>query len=324
MASITPERVWHVDQEQARQMEALSVRLAQQFTSPSDPGLLQELPVLAAELPTEVRRFVRRFDFDDAAGYCVVRGHRIDQARIGATPAHWRDTAESRAAFPEEILALLYAALVGEPFGFSIEQDGRVVHDLLPVREFEHEQRGIGSKELLTLHTEGAFHPLRADYLLLFCLRNPGQVATMVSEPDFADLEPSAIDILFEPHFPIHTPPQFTDGVLERGTELIPILFGHRDDPYLRIDPYVMDLPEVDDARAAFEAIAISLEKSVENVVLEPGDILVINNHRMVHGRRGFTASYDGGDRWLKRVNITRDIQKSRDRRDGATTRVID
>lgn len=197
------------------------------------------------------------------------------------------------------------------------------MHDLVPVKEHEHEQMGIGSRELLTLHTEAAFHPLRADYLVLACLRNPDGVATMVSEPCLEDLTPSVIETLFERSFPIHTPPPFINGDLRRGTEIISILFGDRNDPYVRIDPYVMDMPEDKDARIAFEAISTSLEKRIENVVLEPGDLLVINNHRMVHGRRGFNASYNGADRWLKRVNITRDIAKSRDRRDSATARVV-
>jgi alpha-ketoglutarate-dependent taurine dioxygenase len=57
--------------------------------------------------------------------------------------------------------------------------------------------------------------------------------------------------------------------------------------------------------------------------VLEPGDFVFIDNYRAVHGRKPFKARYDGNDRWLKRINITRDLRKSRDARLSSTERLI-
>jgi len=42
-----------------------------------------------------------------------------------------------------------------------------------------------------------------------------------------------------------------------------------------------------------------------------------------VHGRKPFTARFDGTDRWLKRVCITRDLRKSRDARAHSTSFTI-
>jgi hypothetical protein len=42
-----------------------------------------------------------------------------------------------------------------------------------------------------------------------------------------------------------------------------------------------------------------------------------------VHGRRAFKARYDGSDRWFKRMNITRDLRKSRADRIEAVSRII-
>jgi alpha-ketoglutarate-dependent taurine dioxygenase len=47
-------------------------------------------------------------------------------------------------------------------------------------------------------------------------------------------------------------------------------------------------------------------------VALAPGDILILDNYRGVHGRRPFEAKYDGRDRWLKRVSVTRDLRRQR------------
>ncbi|HYG65572.1 MAG TPA: arginine beta-hydroxylase, Fe(II)/alpha-ketoglutarate-dependent, partial [Thermoanaerobaculia bacterium] len=61
----------------------------------------------------------------------------------------------------------------------------------------------------------------------------------------------------------------------------------------------------------------------LKDVVLEPGEICFIDNFKAVHGRRAFRARYDGEDRWLKRVNIVRDLRKSRAVRPSAASRTI-
>lgn len=43
-------------------------------------------------------------------------------------------------------------------------------------------------------------------------------------------------------------------------------------------------------------------------VRLEPGDLLVVDNRRAIHGRSAFPARYDGFDRWLQRMYVARDL----------------
>jgi L-asparagine oxygenase len=57
--------------------------------------------------------------------------------------------------------------------------------------------------------------------------------------------------------------------------------------------------------------------------VLEPGDVLVIDNQRCVHGRRPFRARLDGSDRWLRKATVTRDLRKSAGRRESPGSRVL-
>ena len=39
--------------------------------------------------------------------------------------------------------------------------------------------------------------------------------------------------------------------------------------------------------------------------------MIIINNHRLAHGRKPFKAEYNGKDRWLERVLILEDIRKT-------------
>jgi alpha-ketoglutarate-dependent taurine dioxygenase len=56
---------------------------------------------------------------------------------------------------------------------------------------------------------------------------------------------------------------------------------------------------------------------------LLPGECLFIDNYRAVHGRSSFKARFDRTDRWLKRINIARDLRKSRGVRKAPASRVI-
>ena len=47
---------------------------------------------------------------------------------------------------------------------------------------------------------------------------------------------------------------------------------------------------------------------------LSPGEILVVDNDLVVHGRVPFQARYDGTDRWLKRASVRVPARRTRPR----------
>jgi L-asparagine oxygenase len=59
------------------------------------------------------------------------------------------------------------------------------------------------------------------------------------------------------------------------------------------------------------------IEEIATSVVLEPGDLLVIDNNIAVHGRSPFTARFDGHDRWLQRSFVVTDLAPSAGQRVG-------
>src|SRR6202008_469207 len=106
--------------------------------------------------------------------------------------------------------------------------------------------------------------------------------------------------------------------------EKVSVLFGSPDAPYLRIDPYFTDrLDDDPEAQQALNALNEHTVASLVDLVLQPGDFCFIDNFKAVHGRRPFKARYDGNDRWVKRVSMTRDLRKSRQSRANCTARVI-
>jgi len=179
------------------------------------------------------------------------------------------------------------------------------------------------------------------------CLRNPDNVPTTFSCVDNTRVPEKHAKVLFESRFYIQ--PDESHSETNRGTqhsvaladdlldssyaklakmvtapEALPVLFGARDLPYVRIDPYFMTTNNGDrEAEEALEVLVQQIEENIVEEVLQPGSFLFIDNYRAVHGRKPFTARYDGKDRWLKRINITRDLRRSRAQRTYISSRII-
>jgi enduracididine beta-hydroxylase len=333
--------------DEVRDVQALMETVTRTYASAEDETFLNQAFVHAAELPRRVRAFLNDFkQLEPPGGICLISGHPIDEARIGCTPRHWDERKEPSPTVEEEMLLVLYGSLMGEPVAWTTQQNGHLVHNVLPIRENATSQLGSNSEAALWWHNEDAFHSLRGDYLLLKCLRNPDDVVTTVACIDDIQVSPERTRVLFEPRFTFrpdesHRPASKTpngsvrtgDGVeaayremqqrVEHG-EKHPVLFGDPARPYLRIDPYFMEQDAEDaEAREAFEWLTEQIEARLIDVVLKPGDVLVVDNYRSVHGRKPFKARYDGTDRWLKRINVTRDLRRSRASRLSTTSRAI-
>jgi len=329
------------------EIKGLLKSLGSQYTSAEEMEFLKLSCVYAHDLPVRLRRFLNDFRLGETEqGVCVVGGYHVDDAKIGLTPSHWNSQAERSRVVEEEMLLVLLGSLLGDVFGWATQQDGRIIHDVMPIQGNEKKQLGSNSDELLCWHTEDAFHPYRGDYLAMLCLRNPERVPTTIGCIDQLDLKELEMQILFEPRFKIRPDESHQtynryrdpDAMNEEGDlgaafnrieqmgdepENLPVLFGSPDSPYVRLDPFFMNMVDDPEAEQALEQIVRSIDKVMHDLVLLPGDCVLIDNFRTVHGRKPFKAQYNGQDRWLKRINIARDLRKSRAARPSSMHRLI-
>jgi enduracididine beta-hydroxylase len=326
-------------------IRAITDDLAQRYATVEDDEFQQESRVYAEELPRRVRREFNQFRTSDSDGLLLLSGLPVDDVKIGATPAHWQNKQVPSPTLEQDFAFYLIACLLGDPIGWATQQSGDIMHDVLPIKGHEHEQLGSSSDELLTWHTEDAFHPQRADYLSLMCLRNPDKVETTFADIGEVSLDADTRAILSEERFSImpddsHQEEGTTstaDGQIARlqqrshqqikrwreAPDPVAVLFGDPDSPYLRVDPYYMADLHGEEEQRALDTLSAAIDSAMSGVALQPGDICFIDNFHVVHGRKPFRARFDGTDRWLRRLNIVRDLRKSRGLRAGAKSRVI-
>lgn len=299
---------------------------------------LHEAAVLAHQLPTRVLERLDAFRLERLSGVLCISGYEVDQDRLGPTPEHWRARPERSPAHREELMLVMLGSLIGHAFAWSTQQDGRLIHDVIPIKGHEHEQLGSSSEALLTWHTEDAYHPLRGDYLSFACLRNPYAAATTVGYADDLDLPDGAREILVQERFGIRPDDShlaknnsapgmeaFGDiDELQRNPERVAVLFGDPEQPYVRADPYFMMVDDGDqEAQWALDALVKAMDNALFDLTLTAGDFCMLDNFRVVHGRKPFTPRHDGTDRWLKRINLTIDLRKSRAARPDRAVRAI-
>jgi Fe(II)/alpha-ketoglutarate-dependent arginine beta-hydroxylase len=326
---------------------SLVEQLVAAFPGGGETEYLRAATLQSHHLPERLLEFLLGIRSREDAAAFVVSGFVVDDSAIGPTPAGWGRQPSPDSTRAETTWLALCGSVLGDLFGWVTQQDGAIVHDIAPVRGYEHSQISSSSSETLWWHTEDAFHPLRCDYLGLMCLRNHEQVATTFASVNGMDLAPEIRRVLFERRFIIRPDDSHLAGEHDRSLpagkegelmlaarkridrmnknpQLVALLCGDFDAPYLSVDPFYMDVAADDaQARRAYEALCGALDGKLKEITLAPGEILFIDNYRGVHGRRPFPARYDGADRWLKRVNIARDLRKSRAYRMTAESRVI-
>lgn len=341
---------YELSQKEVSAVKAQTAEISRRFESVEDEEFLEQALTRAQELPDGLREFLNKFRLTENSAACVISGYPVDDTMIGPTPSHWVERPVAR-TLQADIFFLLCASLLGDPVAWSTQQDGRIMHDVLPIKGHEFEQLGTGSRELLTWHTEEAFHPLRADYIGLLCLRNPDGIETTYATIDDLlrghGLSDEILSMLREPifairpdrsHLPVNAGSAPLTGkraeltqkcyewimAIDQDPEKVPILYGAEEAPYIRLDPYFMD-KTASDARAAraLEEICRLIDMNLKNHSLAPGEVLFLDNYRAVHGRKAFRARFDGTDRWLKRLSVTRDLRKSRARRVNAASRIM-
>ena len=266
-------------------------------------------------LPAVVHDALVEFaDASTPAGALLVRG--LPVGRLPPTPA--TPTARSGKDLTSEFWLLTVARRLGQPVGYLPEHGGHLVQNIVPTRGGAEAQVSTSSRTTLLFHTETAFHPHRPRYLLLLALRgDPSAGTTLASIHDLLPLlDEATVETLRQPRFRVAVDASFRGG---RASGLGPpraVIEGTLEEPTLVYDADLM--VGVDHrAEAALGAVGDAVQRAHQTVVLEAGDLLVVDNNRAVHGRTRFTPRFDGHDRWLQRTFVVADLAPSAGEREG-------
>jgi L-asparagine oxygenase len=289
--------------------------------SPSEDAeqFCRQARAAAAALPERLARVLDRFEeVGSANGILVLRGLTVGE--LPATPPNNTHHLGERTLVAREQAVVNHR--LGEMIAYEAEGHGRLFQDMVPNAASARSQTSLGSGVELEFHTEQAFSPMKPDYVSLACLRGDPQARTYVLSAR------RLISLLGQAERERLREPLWTTGVDEsfraHGGSFVagdvrgpmPILEGALDDPLIVLDQDLMrgTSPEAQDL---LNEVIRLYPAHRDTHVLEPGDILLLDNLRAVHGRSPFAARFDGRDRWIARTFVVRDLLRSADARQG-------
>jgi Fe(II)/alpha-ketoglutarate-dependent arginine beta-hydroxylase len=323
----------YVDSADAAAVRSLAAQIAKDIPVVTREDQLRRIALMCHQLPLSLREALVNFRLADPAGPkggFVISGLSVDDVELGATPTHSADIPRGPEISRADALILLLASLLGDPFSLAGVHEGRLINDIFPMKGDEDTQLASSSLGGLEWHNEDAYSDIRADWLLLICLRNPApSVATTFGRLHdvYDDLAGDVREALFTRQFSMLPDSSHTADTGETEPRPISVLDGTPSAPIVRIDPAFMSRDLSSSASAALDAAIAGFERNLQDVVLLPGEILVIDNYRAVHGRRPFEPRYDGTDRWLRAVNVTANLRRfvgERGQPHGRALKVVD
>jgi len=189
-----------------------------------------------------------------------------------------------------------YGTLVKYP-----EECDSYFQDIVPVKSKSSLQTSSSSDQPLEIHTEQAFSEDRPNFLSLACLRgDPNAVTYLLSlETLLKHLSSEEVECLKKKEWLCRVDISFVLGGAE-DTLRGPMAILQDDGTKLVFDQDLM-MGMSSRADNLIAKIVDIYEQHKTGIVLETGDVLVIDNRKMVHGRSKFTPRYDGTDRFLIR-----------------------
>lgn len=250
-------------------------------------------------------------DAGHPSGALLLRG--LPVGNLGPTPSSPTDAdALARKDRISEQTLLTVARRLGQPVGYEPEHGGDLVQNIVPTPTASDRQVSTSSRVTLMFHTEAAFHPHRPRYLLLLCLRgDPSATTTLCSISEvLPHLDPDTVQTLFEPRFRTAVDESYLHGRRNVLGPPMPVLSGDREQPTMVFDADLMVGTDTG-ADAALQTLSTAVAAHATGAVLEPGDLLVVDNFAAVHGRSPFAPRYDGTDRWLQRTFVVSDLAPS-------------
>jgi L-asparagine oxygenase len=231
---------------------------------------------------------------NNGLGFSVIRGCPIDDYLICIPTDEFRP--ENKSHISELTLLGITHALGFSPFSFKQEKSGEIVHEISPIKGRESSVSSNGVVDF-DLHSDCAYlnREIRPETLSLICLNNDAKTDTnLVSiQTILNDLDSETVKILSSPEF-IHLPPEtFKVKNTINYSSILDRIDGNWE---LKVATHSCQ-PKTDRASVALKKFIYSANKNKVSHAWRPGDFLIFNNHKCLHGR-GAIAS---GTRWLQR-----------------------
>ena len=307
-----------------RVFDDLTGDLIAELDTMSESQFLDELaargPEARERLP-EIADFMGRISTHRDAKVAIVDFSSDSVAHVRPTPTEHLKPGEQNLFAPDVYRGLLLGMANWYGYGYTTQQNQVVHNNIVQVKKLaDVAGHSASAPHELGLHVEDASYNLgdgkdiSPDFLTLHYFRNPHEVPTIVSMPDWGQVTPETRALLSEKWFYNRTNPA-QGGSENDPTEPVSILYGPEDEPWIRLNTAKLNIDAYSpEQQTALVEIRDHLEGRRIDLPLRAGQIAIIDNRRALHGRPAFKPGqepqYDGTDRWQRRLVVATDAER--------------
>ena len=257
-------------------------------------------------LPSKLYDKIRSLTRDiDSKGYLLIENLPVDN---NLCPTPNLTNSFNKNTFISEACISGICQLIGDVFGYKNEKEGKLFHNIIPKQGKSKALSNEGFGVLLDLHNEDIhLYPHSPTFVSLFCLRKDrnedAKTLLLPIKPLLASIPSDILTILRQPLFFVDPPESF--GKDNKKSTALPVIDGPLDNPQVIVEFNDMQglNSKAKKALYAFKQICYNSPHMIE-VKLKPGDLLVFDNRKVIHGRTSFRPYFDGNDRWCHRMFI--------------------
>jgi L-asparagine oxygenase len=312
--SLCYEHIIYLNNDEIKILKTLASKI---YYSPSEhPDLFcKQSKELSNFLPKNIKKNLEDFSKNgNHRGFLLIKNIPINDTNLGKTPeSNEFHIGENTTLAKIQSIILNY---IGDVIAYEAEGNGHIFQDIVPVKQMKNVQTSLGSNIELEVHIEQAFSKLKPDFLSLGCLRGDKNAFTYILpvQKIVNNLNIEEINTLFNPlwktgvdlSFKLNNH-EFIDGDI-RGP--LSILNGSLSNPTLIFDQDLMFGTTNESTYMIKKIVDIYYNNRIEHN-LQPGEIILIDNNRAIHGRSSFSPNYDGNDRFLVRCFGTLNYEKT-------------
>lgn len=286
-------------------------------TIESDPKELSSAgaKLLNEQLSSDALEAVKKFSEQPDASVLVLR--RLVNLAAPETPTGGFVDDKLMAAH-DLVLAGIMSLAGSHPTAFPFENSGRIARNVVSNPEQQGKASSHGFDVELFWHSDNCGQPFEGEqlpgcnlpsmprYLAFIGIRNDERVPTRILLIDdvLRLLQPSTISILSGCNYRIGAPDSVSgEGFESTCIENAPLLRDEASLKLLRYDPFLVSTKNPA-ALLAHARLAVALEEATSaaiDIMIGPGDILVIKNYRVLHMRVAFQPCRAANSRWLRR-----------------------
>ena len=263
---------------------------------------------LSEQIPIRIQKILNDFYLNgNETGFVVIRTSPYKKETIPKTPLVNTNSVGSTTLLA--CIQSIFVSFLGEMISYEAEGDGQIFQDIVPVPNMGINQTSYSSDVELEIHTEQAFSKIRPDILSLACLKGDENAFTYVLHLNkiLENISDEEYELLLKPLWKTGVDVSFKKNgysFLEgdiRGPFSIINKSNSKEKPLVLIFDQDLMKGTTEESNHIIEKIVDIYYKNRIPHNLQPGEIILIDNRRSLHGRSPFIPKYDGKDRFLIR-----------------------